>query len=106
MVKMSEAGVALRPHDAVITPDELWLRCFALGTLHTPAELEGFLQGEGRPTRHEYNLIALALNEYFVERGVTQFVPRIEDEALITTRSLGSAAALVAHPAAAHRGAE
>jgi hypothetical protein len=98
MLKMPEPQVAWRPHDAVIAPDELWLRCFALGTMHTPAELEAFLRGEGRPTRHEYNLIAVALNEYFVERGVTQFVPCIEDEALITTRSLESAGALVPRP--------
>jgi hypothetical protein len=70
--------VALRSRDDVISLADLWLRCFALGSTNTLQELAGFLSGELRPTRHEYNLVAVALNEYFVEIGAAQSVPYIE----------------------------
>jgi hypothetical protein len=70
--------VELRSRDDVISLADLWLRCFALGSTNTPQELAGFLRGELRPTRHEYNLVAVALNEYFAEIGVSQSVPYIE----------------------------
>jgi hypothetical protein len=76
--------VELRPQDNALTLGDLWFRCFALGTTNTPAELAGFLRGELRPTRHEHNLVAVALNEYLSESGLTQFVPYVEDEALTT----------------------
>ena len=67
MVKMPEPRVDRHPHDVVITLDELWLRCFALGMMNSVADLEAFLRGEASPTRHEYNLIAVALNEHCSE---------------------------------------
>lgn len=67
MVKMPEPRVDRRPHHVVITLDELWLRCCALGTMNSVAELEAFLRGEASPTRHECNLIAVALNEHCSE---------------------------------------
>jgi hypothetical protein len=70
--------VALRSRDDVISLADLWLRCFALGSTNTPQELAGFLRGELRPTRHEYNLVAVALNEYFADIGASQSVPYIE----------------------------
>jgi hypothetical protein len=101
MVKMPEPRVDRLHHDVVITLDELWLRCFALGTMNSVAELEAFLRGEASPTRHEYNLIAVALNEHCSEYGAAQPVPYIEDEPVMTTRSLGPAAALASHPSPA-----
>jgi hypothetical protein len=68
----------LRSRENVLSLSDLWLRCFALGSTNTPAELAGFLRGELRPTRHEYNLVAVALNEYLVDIGSRQFVPYIE----------------------------
>ena len=58
--------------------EDLWLRCFALGTMNTPTQLAGFLRGELRPTRHEYNLVAVALNEWLSDVGVAQLVPYVE----------------------------
>ena len=58
---------------------ELWLHCFALGSDNTPLQLDAFLHGALRPTPHEFNLIAVAVNEHFVDVGVDQFVPYIED---------------------------
>jgi hypothetical protein len=74
--------VALHTRDDDLSLADLWLRCFALGSTNTPQELAGFLRGELRPTRHEYNLIAVALNEYFVDIGASQSVPYIEDDEL------------------------
>jgi hypothetical protein len=66
----------------VLTINELWLRCAALGGAITPQQLVGFIRGEERPNRREYNLVAVALNEYLSDIGVTQFVPYIEDDTL------------------------
>jgi hypothetical protein len=60
MLKMSERQINLRGHDLVLSVDELWWRCFALGTMNTALELEAFLRGTAWPTRHEYNVIAVA----------------------------------------------
>ena len=68
----------LRAQDNARFIEELWLRCFALGTTNTPTQLAGFLRGELRPTRHEYNLVAVALNEWLRDIGVAQIVPYVE----------------------------
>jgi hypothetical protein len=46
--------IELRTLDNPLTLGDLRLRCFALGTMNTPAQLASFLQGELRPTRHEH----------------------------------------------------
>ena len=71
-------SVELCPEDSVLGLDDLWLRCFALGTMNTPAQLGGFLRGELRPSRHEYNVVAVAMNEYLSDIGAPQSVPYIE----------------------------
>jgi hypothetical protein len=38
-------------------------------------ELEGYLDGELRPSPHEFNLMTAALNEQFADTEVRQFVP-------------------------------
>jgi hypothetical protein len=68
----------LLPRDGAFTLDDLWLRCFALGTMNTPTQLAGFLRGDLRPTRHEYNVVAVAMNEYLSDVGAAQSVPYIE----------------------------
>ena len=70
--------VELSAADHGLTLDDLWLRCFALGTMHTPTQLEGLLRGEQVPSRHEYNLVAVAMNEYLCDIGAAQSVPYIE----------------------------
>ena len=64
--------------DVGLTFEELWLRCVALGGMHSPLELEAFLFGALRPTCHEYNLMAVALNEYFMDAEVCHSIPYIE----------------------------
>ena len=71
-------SVGLRSQDNVLTLDDLWLRCFALGSMNTPTQLAGFLRAELSPTRHEYNLIAVAMNEYLIDIAAPQSVPYIE----------------------------
>jgi hypothetical protein len=80
--RISALTVELHSQDDVLSLGDLWLRCVALGTTTTPQELEGFLKGTLRLTRHEYNLIAVALNEYLVDIGMSPFVQYIEDDEL------------------------
>jgi hypothetical protein len=96
MLQMPESNVD--EEQITISLHDLWLRCFALGTMNTATEVEAFLRGAARPTRHEYNVIAVALNEYFADVGLRQSVPYAEDNAPLSTHCLGSAAVLVPHP--------
>jgi len=58
--------------------DELWLAYFALGGMATPAGLRGYL--DGSETRAiDYDVLAQAINERFVERGGNHPVPYRED---------------------------
>ena len=66
--------------DAGLSHGELWLRYFELGGMSTPLELEAFLYGILEPTVHDHDIIALALNERFVELGGNHPVPYLEDE--------------------------
>jgi len=63
---------------ACLSIHDFWLRCFELGGMNTPWELDAFLHEASLPTDHEHNLMALALNEYFVEIGVSQAVSYID----------------------------
>jgi hypothetical protein len=83
MLKTTEPLFDPHPEDLAISLDDLWLRCFALGTMNTETELEAFLRGVDRPTRHEYNVIAVALNEYFAEIGSSRVIPYVEDDSLV-----------------------
>jgi hypothetical protein len=98
MLKMSERQINLRGHDLVLSVDELWWRCFALGTMNTALELEAFLRGTAWPTRHEYNVLAVALNEYLVEIGLTQCIPYIEDDGSVAVSRPRSAAIRAPNP--------
>jgi hypothetical protein len=55
--------------DAGLSHGELWLRYFELGGMSTALQLEAFLYGVLRPTDHDYDVVAHALNERFVELG-------------------------------------
>jgi hypothetical protein len=61
--------------DAGLSHGELWLRYFELGGMATTLELEAVLYGALRPTDHEREVIAHALNERFVELGGNHPVP-------------------------------
>jgi hypothetical protein len=59
---------------------ELWQRYFELGGMSTALELEGFLARLLRPTNHDHDLIAHALNERFVELGGKPPVAYLDDD--------------------------
>jgi hypothetical protein len=65
--------------DAMLSVGALWLRYFELGGLGTALELEAYLHGALRPTPHEYDVLAHALNERFVELGGIHTVPYSDD---------------------------
>jgi hypothetical protein len=67
-----------RQHPA-LSVRELWLRCFMLGAMSTEWEVETFVFGLARLSAHEHNVVAVAMNEYFVEFDPGQFVPYVED---------------------------
>ena len=60
---------------ADLSRSELWLRYFELGGMSTALQLEAFLYGALRPSAHDHDVIAHALNERFVELGGNHPVP-------------------------------
>jgi hypothetical protein len=65
--------------EAELSHGELWLRYFELGGMSTALQLEGYLYGALKPSRHDHNVVAHALNERFVELGGAHRVPYIDD---------------------------
>jgi len=61
--------------EARLSHAELWLRYFELGGMSTAMELEAILYGALRPSSHDHDVIAHALNERFVESGGNHPVP-------------------------------
>jgi len=55
--------------DAGLTHGELWLRYFGLGGMSTALQVEAFCYGVLRPSAHDHDVVAHALNERFVELG-------------------------------------
>jgi hypothetical protein len=76
--RQRELAELCRQHTA-LTLEEFWFRCVAIGGTNTPLQLEAFLHGALRPTPHEFNVMAVAVNEHLAEIGVEQFVPYVED---------------------------
>jgi hypothetical protein len=66
--------------DAALSHGDLWLRYFELGGMSTGLQLEAYLYGALRPTSHDHDIIAHALNERFVELGGNHPVPYAEDD--------------------------
>lgn len=60
---------------ADLSRGELWLRYFELGGMSSALQLEAFLYGALRPSPHDHDVIAHALNERFVELGGNHPVP-------------------------------
>ena len=63
-----------------LSPSELWLRYFELGGMRTALEVDAYLHDALRPTSHDHNLLAAALNERFAELGGDHPVPYTEDQ--------------------------
>ena len=65
--------------DASLSQEDLWLRYFALGGMTMPLEVEAYLFGALRPTAHDRDLLAHALNERFSELGRNHPIPYSDD---------------------------
>jgi hypothetical protein len=48
---------------------DLWIASVAIGGNLDIGEVASITSGARAPTRHEYDLLAAALNDHFVERG-------------------------------------
>ncbi len=62
---------------ALMSIDDLWLAYFALGGAARPEELERYLASGVGPL--DYDVIAQAINERFVDQGGNHPVPYRED---------------------------
>ena len=65
--------------DAFLSVGGLWLRYFELGGMGTVVELEAYLYGALQPTAHEYDVLAQALNERYVQLGGIYAIPYSDD---------------------------
>jgi hypothetical protein len=65
--------------DAGLTRGELWLRYFELGGMSSAYQVEAYLYGALKPSDHDHDVIAHALNERFVELGGNHPVPYVDD---------------------------
>jgi hypothetical protein len=80
---MADTWAAEQPADlldpyrvnAGLSYGDLWLRYFELGGMDDVFELEAILCGALRPSAHDREVIAHALNERFVELGGNHPVP-------------------------------
>ena len=72
--------VELNRRYALLSVEELWWRYFGLGGMITASQLDALLHGSVDPTAHEYNLMAVALNERFRGSDPSRFVPYTEEE--------------------------
>jgi len=66
--------------DLELSHGELWFRYFELGGMSTALEVEAYLYGALRPTGHDRDMVATALNERFSELGGDHPVPYSDDE--------------------------
>lgn len=76
MAGRSDAGMLeTARREAGLSLDELWLRYFELTGQASLMELEAYLAGALVPDRLQYDLIAQALNERYLELGMDHPVP-------------------------------
>lgn len=75
--------------DAGLSHGDLWLRYFELGGMSTALQVEAFLYGALLPNDHDYDIVAHALNERFVELGGNHPVAYSDSEA-VTNGGVGS----------------
>lgn len=52
-----------------MTYQELWLRQVSVGGIAGDLEVEAYVLGLLAPDRHQHDVLAQAINEYFIERG-------------------------------------
>lgn len=66
---------------AGLTHGDLWLRYFELGGMSSALQVEAFCYGALRPSDHDHDVIAHAINERFSELGGDHPVAYSDDEA-------------------------
>lgn len=69
------AGIA----HAEISFPALWAGYFALGGMANPDQLREMIHGTDMPSHRDYDLIAQAINESFLDQGGDHPVPYAED---------------------------
>jgi hypothetical protein len=52
-----------------MTYQELWLRQVSVGGIAGDLEVEAYVLGLLTPDRHQHDVLAQAINEFFLERG-------------------------------------
>jgi hypothetical protein len=62
-----------------LSVQQLWLDQALLGGETSAEEVGSFLSGATTPNAHQYDLLAHALNEVFVDRGLNHPIPYAED---------------------------
>ena len=65
--------------DAGLSPEQLWLRYFALGGMCQALELDAIMHGALTTTTHDRDVVVHALNERFSELGRNHPVAYSED---------------------------
>jgi hypothetical protein len=60
---------------AMLTFDDLWIRYLALGGYASQAEIKDYVEGSSDPSNQDYDLLAQALNEKFMDLGMDCPVP-------------------------------
>lgn len=58
---------------------ELWFACVGLGGTAMPPQLHAYVLGRSTPDRHEYNVVAQALNERFADMDLDHPVPYFDE---------------------------
>lgn len=70
---MTGPGDGLSLHSGLLAtgmdPHELWLRYVGVSGAAGPLEVEAYVLGLLTPSDYEHDLIAQAINEWFIERG-------------------------------------
>lgn len=64
---------------AAMTLRDLWLRYFALGGMAGPDHLRQIIDGTVTPSHRDYDLMAQAINEQFIDLGRDHPVPYADD---------------------------
>lgn len=65
--------------DAGLSHGALFLRYFELGGMSSALQVEAFVYGALKPSAHDHDVLALALNERFVELGASPPVRYSDD---------------------------
>ncbi len=73
-----------------LSQNELWARCFGLGGMAMPIEIEAFLLGLLAPSAHDHEVLLHALNERYSDLGPNHPVPHGDGRGAPALRLLGA----------------